>query len=162
MSELIAGKNFPWEYIAGYYLRVHSFMPFAKVAGEQIGPAMLGAYGLLKAELPNPDVQSDQRILTLPVEDKSDFKSIFRAHLDSGVKEGTNELVVMFENRKGFFGGRKSSFHVAAYPAGTWKGFFDAVSNSTSDQFRWPKALFLYQPSSTVAFPAATNIFSPA
>ena len=137
-------------------------MPFAKVSGDEIGPAILGAYGLAKAELPNPDAQPDQRIITLPIEDKSDFKSLFRAHLDSNVKEGLTELVVLFENRKGFFGGRKPSFHVAAYPTGTWKGFFDAVANSTPDQFRWPKALFLYQPSSTTVFPASSNIYSPA
>ncbi len=161
MSELVAGKTFPWEYVARFYLRLHSFLPFAEVSGERVGAATLGAYGLAQAELPNPDVEPQQRIVTLPVENKSDYKSLYRAHLDAGVKAGTHELVLLYENRRGLFGGRKPSFHVAAYPAGTWKGFFDAVERYTSDQFRWPKALFLYQPSDIAAFPASANLFSP-
>ena len=161
MSELVAGKTFPWKYVARFYLRLDSFLPFAEISGERVGAATLGAYGFVKAELPNPDVEPQQRIVTLPVEDKSDYKSLYRAHLDAGVKAGTNELVLLYEHRRGIFGGRKPSFHVAAYPAGTWSGFFDAVEKSASEQFRWPTALFLYQPSDAAAFPASTNIFSP-
>jgi hypothetical protein len=160
MSDLIAGKNFPWTFIAGHFLRLHSFMPFAPVSGETVGSPQLGIYALSTAELANPDVTPEQRIVTLPIENKSDYKSLYRAHLDSGLRVGTNELVLLFENRRGIFGGRKPSFHVAAYPSGTWQKFFDAVANSTSDQFRWPKALFLYQPSNTTVFPSSANLFS--
>ena len=161
MSELVAGKNFPWEYVAGFYLRLHSFVRLAEVSGERVGPATFGIYGLVGAELPNPDVEPEQRIVTLPVENKSDYKSLYLAYLDSGIKAGTNELVLLYEHRRGIFGGRKPSFHVAAYPAGTWQRFFEAVQKYTPDQFRWPKALFLYQPSHTTAFPASSNLFSP-
>ncbi len=161
MSELVAGKNFPWEYVTGFYLRLDSFLRFAEMSGERVGRAMLGAYGLVGAELANPDVEPEQRVVTLPVENKSDYKSLYRAYLDSGVKAGTNELVLLYENRRGIFGGRKASFHVAAYPVGTWQRFFDAVDKYASQEFHWPKALFLYQPSDTAAFPASGNLFSP-
>lgn len=164
MSEqpiLVAGKTFPWKYVAGYYLYLRSFTPFADMSGDRVGSATLGAYGLAKAELPNPDVEPEQRVVTLPIEHKSDYKSLYRAHLDTGVKAGTNELVLLYEHRRGIFGGHKASFHVAAYPAGTWQGFFDAVSKYAADRFQWPQALFLYQPSSTTVFPASRNIFSP-
>jgi hypothetical protein len=160
MDEPIAGKQFPWEQITGYFLRLESLIAYTPVTGEKVGRAQLGSFGLVRAELPNPDVEPQQRIVVLPVENKSDYKSLYRAHLDSGIKEGTNELVLMFENRGGFFGGRKPSFHVAAYPVGTWNDFFKSVENYTSDQFKWPKALFLYQPSNTIVFPASSNLFS--
>lgn len=160
MSELVAGKNLPWKYIAGFYLRLVSFLPVAKMTGDRVGPATLGAYGLVQAELPNPEVELQQRILTLPVENKSDYKSLYCAHLDSGIKTGTNELVLLYEYRRGFFGGRRPCFHVAAYPTGTWNRFFDAVDKYASHQFQWPIALFLYQPSPTSVFPAKANIFS--
>ncbi len=160
MSDLVAGKNFPWDHVAGFYLRLQSFLPFAEMSGERVGAAKLGAFGLALAELPNPDVDAQQRVVTLPVENKSDYKSLYRAHEDADVKAGRNELVILFENRKGMFGGRKPSFHVAAYPAGTWQGFYDAVERSTSEQFRWPEPLFLYQPSEVAPFPATTNRFS--
>lgn len=160
MSELIAGKTFPWEHIAGFYLRVRSFMPFATVSGDRIGVPKLGAYGLALAELPNPDLGPHERVISLPVENVSDYKSLYRAHLDAGVKAGSNELVVLYEPRKGFFGGRKPSFHVAAYPAGTWQSFFEAVERPESQNFRWPQALFLYQPGEIAAFPASANLFS--
>lgn len=164
MSEqlkLVAGKTFPWQYVAGYYLRLRSFTPVAEIYGDKVGSPILGAYALADAELPNPDVEPQQRLVTLPIEHHSDYKSLHRAHLDAGVKAGTNELVLLYEHRSGIFGGRKASFHVAAYPAGTWQGFFDAVSKYAADRFRWPQALFLYQPSSTAAFPAGGNLFSP-
>lgn len=160
MSELIAGKNFPWEYISGFFLRVHNFLPFSKIEGDKVGPAMLGAYGLLKAQIPNPDVPPEQRIISLPIESKADYKSLFRAHLDSNVQAKLLELVVLFENRKGFFGGRKPSFHVAAFPEGTWRRFYEAVVDSRSDKFQWPNALFLYQPSNVCVFQSAKNLFS--
>jgi hypothetical protein len=160
MSELIAGRTLPWEHISGYFLRVHDFLTFAKVEGEAVGPPMLGAYGLLKAQVPNPDILPEQRIIALPVENKSDYKSLFRAHLDSNVQAKHVELVVLFENRRGFFGGRKPSFHVAAFPDGTWKRFYESVENYSSDKFQWPTAYFLYQPSALKVFQCTTNLFS--
>ena len=157
----VAGETFPWDYVAGFYLCLRSFVPFAEVSEDSVGSAIFGAYGHAEAELPNPDVEPEQRVVTLPIKHKSDYKSLYRAHLDAGVKAGSNKLVLLYEHRRGVFGGHKASFHVAAYPAGTWQSFFDAVSNYASDQFRWPKALFLYQPSSRTAFPAGRNIFRP-
>jgi hypothetical protein len=158
---LIAGKSFPWQDIAGYYLRVRSFTPFTAVSGDKVGSPLLGAYGLVLVELPNPDVDSQQRAVTLPIEHRSDYKSVYRAHLDSGIKAGTNEVIILYEHRRGFLGRRKPCFHVAAYPTGTWQRFFDAVSNYGPREFQWPEPLFLFQPSSKAAFPAASNIFSP-
>ena len=160
-SSLIAGKSFPWHEIAGYYLRVQSFTPFAEISGDKVGSPLLGAYGLVLVELPNPDVDSQQRTVTLPIEHRSDYKSVYRAHLDSGIKAGTNELIMVYEHRRGLFGRRKPCFHVAAHRTGTWQRFFDAVSNYTPNEFQWPEALFLYQPSSKAAFRATSNIFSP-
>ena len=160
-AHLIAGKHFPWEQISGFCLRLDSFHPFAKVDGDHVGPAVLGAFGLATVELPNPDVEPEQRLIDLPIEHKSDYKSLFRAQLDAGVRNGTNELVVVYEHRRGFLGGKRACLHVAAYCAGTWKGFFDAVSRYAAKEFRWPSALFLYQPSDTHLFPASGNIFVP-
>ena len=158
-QSLIAGKNFPWEYITGFYLRLTLFTPFAVINVDTVGSKSLGAYGLAEAELPNPDVEPNQRVVTLPIEQKSDYKSLYRAHLDSGVSAGTNELVIVHENKRGFLGGRQPSLHVAAYPNGTWLGFFEAVTNYRSEDFRWPEPLFLYQPSSTQVFPSTRNLY---
>ena len=119
-------------------------------------------YGTIEAELPNPDVDPGQRIVLLPIEHKSDYKSVYRAHLDRGVESGANELIVLYEYRRGLFGRRKPCIHVACYPAGTWQGFFDAVDKYASSEFRWPQPLFLYSPSPSGPFPATTkNLFSP-
>jgi len=160
-SQLVAGKSFPWEYITGGCLRVQSFLPFAKIDGENVGPAIGGAYGLVTAELPNPDVSLEQRVFIVPIEHESDYKSVSRAHIDTGVKSGANELVIVYEHRRGWFGGKKACLHVAAFPAGTWKAFFDAVTNYKAQEFRWPNALFLYQPGDIQVFAASANIFSP-
>jgi hypothetical protein len=154
----VAGISFPWENIAGAFLRLKSFHPQLNVPVESVRPIM-GFYSLATAELPNPDVDLSQRVVQLPIKHKSDYKSLYCAHLDAGVKAGTNELVILYEPRKGFFGGRKPSWHVACYPAGTWQSFFDAVANYSSDKFLWPKALFLYQPGETRVFPASNNLF---
>jgi hypothetical protein len=159
-AHLIAGKHFPWEQISGLCLRLESFLPFAKVNGDHVGPAVLGAFGLAVVELPNPDVEPEQRLISLPIEHKSDYKSLFRAQIDAGVRDKTNELVVVYEPRRGFLGGKRACLHVAAYPAGTWKAFFDAVSRYAGKDFRWPTALFLYQPGNAQLFPASGNLFA--
>lgn len=157
----IAGKHFPWEQISGYYLRLDSFIRGAKVDGDNVGPAVLGAFGLAVVELPNPDVEPEQRLIVLPIEHKSDYKSLFRAQLDAGVRNKTNELVVVYEYRRGFLGGKRACLYVAGFSAGTWKSFFDAVSRYAVEEFRWPTALFLYQPSDTQLFPGSGNLFAP-
>lgn len=126
----IAGKQFPWEYISGGCLRLDSFLPFSKVNGDTVEPAKLGAFGLVVAELPNPDVSPEQRRITLPIEHVSDYKSLVRAHYDSGVKAKSNELVIVYEPRRGWFGGKKACLHVAAFAAGTWKKFWFFVKSS--------------------------------
>ncbi len=99
----MASKSFPWKYIDGYYLRVRLFTRFAEMEGDSVGSGVLGVYGVINAELPNPDVNPEQRIVSVPIEHKSDYKSVYRAHLDSGVKSGANELVVVYEHRRGLF-----------------------------------------------------------
>jgi hypothetical protein len=158
----VAGVSFPWENINGYYLCVRAFLPFADIAVDKVGSPVMGMYALINAELPNPDVNPEQRIVQLPIEHKSDYKSLYGAHLDSGVKSGANELIIMYEHRRGLFGRRKPCIHVACYPAGTWQSFFDAVEKYASAEFRWPQPLFLYQPSPNTLFPTTTrNLFSP-
>ena len=159
---LVAGKDFPWEYIAGFYLLFSELYAFAEVTGHLVsGNKAFGAYGVASVELPNPDIDANQRMLRLPIENKSDFKSIVYAQLDSGVKEGTNELILLFENRKGWFGGRKPSLHVAVYPTGTWLKVFEAVTNYNGADYQWPNALGLYQPGNVAAFHASRNLFTP-
>ena len=142
-------------------MRVHSFIPLARLDGDMVGASIMGTYGIVTAELPNPDIKLEQRIIRLPIMNKSDYKSISRAHIDSGIKNGTNEIVIIYENRRGLFGGHKASFHVAIYPSSTWNVFYEAVSNYKSQEFIWPRPLLLYQPSNTNIFPATKNIFSP-
>ncbi|HEY5504286.1 MAG TPA: hypothetical protein VIK28_03940 [Sedimentisphaerales bacterium] len=160
-TRLMAGTDFPWQQISGFYLRLNSFLAVAEVRGDRVGSAVAGAFGFAIVELPNPDVEPEQRLITLPVQHKSDYKSLFRAQLDAGVRNKTNELVVVYEHRRGFLGGKRACLHVAAYSAGTWKSFFDAVDRYASKDFHWPTALFLYQPSNTQIFPASGNIFAP-
>lgn len=156
----IAGQDFPWENISGFCLRFVSMMGFAGLDGDRVGSPTLGAYGLAEMELPNPDISAQQRLITVPVKTKGDYKSICRAQLDSGVRDGSIELVVVYEHRRGFFGGAKPGLHVAGYTAGTWEKFFDAVSHYKAQDFVWPSALFLYQPTTTRVFPARNNLFS--
>ena len=156
----MAGVDFPWQNIAGFYLCIRSFAPYASISGDKIGSPMLNTYGVINAELPNPDVDEEQRIISLPIKHKSDFRSLSRAHLDAGVKSGDNELVILYEHRTGLFGGQKACFHVAAFPDGTWQTFYEAVESYSAKEFRWPKPLFLFQPSSTAPFPPSSNLFS--
>jgi hypothetical protein len=158
-TELTAGINFPWKYVEGLFMCVRSFTPLTEIVVDKVGASVLGTFGVVNAELPNPDVQSHQRILSLPIKHKSDYKSISRAHIDSGIKSGTNELVILYEHRRNLFGGPKACFHVAIYPTGTWNNFFEAVANYKAQEFEWPRPLILYQPSPTNIFPTTKNIF---
>jgi len=161
-----AGRDFRWEWIAGYYMRVRKFLPLAKLNGDNVSGALPdGVCGFIHAELPNPDVEPEKRIVSIPIQNKSDYKSVFRAHLDAGIKSGVNELIIVYQHRRGLFGKRKPCIHVAGYPAGTWQGFFEAVDRYASAEFRWPPPLFLYEPIPNGPFPAtkglAKNSFSP-
>jgi hypothetical protein len=103
-STLQAGIDFRWEWIAGYYMRVRKSIPFATIEGDTVGPPTVIGYGYIIAELPNPEVHPEQRIVCLKIQHKSDFKSISNAHLDRGVKSGANELIILYEHRRGLFG----------------------------------------------------------
>jgi hypothetical protein len=157
--ELTAGINFPWKYIEGLFMLVRSFTPLTQIVFDKVGTSVLGTFGVVNAELPNPDVQPSQRIVALPIKNKSDYKSISRAHIDSGIKNGTNELIIIYEHRRNLLGGPKACFHVALYPSGTWNKFFDAVDNYKAQEFKWTQPLMMYQPSSTNIFPSTKNIF---
>ena len=54
----------------------------------------------MNAELPNSDVDMHMRIAPLPIMNESDYKSIFHADLDSRVKIGNNEIVVLYVHKK--------------------------------------------------------------
>jgi len=41
MSPMV-GTDFPWHYIAGYYMRVRSFTRFAEVVGDSVGSGLPG------------------------------------------------------------------------------------------------------------------------
>jgi len=157
--ELTAGMNFPWKYIEGHFMLVRSFIPLTQIVGDKVGTSVLGAFGIINAELPNPDVQHSQRIVALPIKNKSDYKSLSRAHIDSGIKNGTNELIILYQHRRNLLGGTKPCFHVALYPSGTWSKFFDAVTKYKSQEFKWTQPLILYQPSSSNVFPSTKHIF---
>jgi len=157
--ELTTGINFPWKYIEGLFMLVRSFTPLTQIVGDKVGTSVLRTFGVVNAELPNPDVQPSQRIVSLPIKNKSDYKSISRAHIDSGIKNGTNELIILYEHRRNLLGGLRPCLHVALYPSGTWNKFFDAVANYTSQEFKWTNPLILYQPSSSNVFPSTKNIF---
>jgi hypothetical protein len=159
-TQLTAGINFPWKYIAGYFMCVRSFTPLVEILGDKVGSSPLGTFGVVNAELPNPDLELQERILSLPIKHKSDFKSVSRAYIDSGIKNGTNELVILYEHRRNLFGRPKACFHLAIYPTGTWNNFFEAVKNYKAQEFNWPRPLILYQPSTTTIFPKTKNIFS--
>jgi len=156
-----AGRDLPWEYIAGYYLLLHEFRAFASLGGDTLHRLPFGILGLAVVELPNPDVSSEQRLLGLPIEDESDFKSLYRAFIDAGVRDGSNELVLVYERRRGLFGGKRASIHVGCFRAGTWTKFFEAVTQYAPQSFRWPGALFKYQPSSNAVFRSKNNLFQP-
>jgi hypothetical protein len=117
---------------------------------------------LAEVELPNPDVSPEQRLLWLPIEHKSDFKSLYQALLDSGVKDKNNEIVLLYESRRGMFGGKRPCLHVACYPEGTWSAFFESVTRYASQEFQWPDALFVFRPSGTPTFRSPSpNLFQP-
>jgi len=156
---LTAGVHIPWRSIEGFFMCVRSFTRLAQVSGPKVGGSVLGTYGVAQAELPNPDVDPHKRMLSIPIKNKSDYKSFFSAHLDTGVKSGDNELVILYEHRKNLLGGRRPCFHVAIYPTGTWNNFFQAVANYQAQEFKWPRPLILYQPSPTNVFPTTKNIF---
>ena len=120
----------------------------------------MGSYGFVTAELPNPDVEPSQRIITLPIKHKNDYSSIYKAFIDTGVKTGTNELVLVYEHRRNLFGRHKACIHLAAYPKGTWNTFFEAVTNYAAKEFQWPIPLFLFRPSTTRIFPNTLNDLS--
>ena len=64
INMLVAGKDFPWEYIAGFYLLFSKLFSFAEVVGHAVkGNKAFGAYGVASVELPNPDVDANQRML---------------------------------------------------------------------------------------------------
>jgi hypothetical protein len=159
-DSLVAGKDFQWKHISGFYMCVRSFSQLAEIVGDKVFDPVAKTYGFLYAELPNPDVDQQKRIIKLPIEHKSDYKSIYRANLDKGLKSDINELIVLYEYRRGLFGRLKPCFHVAAFRKGTWQTFFKAVENYATPEFKWPKPLFLFQPSSSIPFPQTKNLFS--
>ena len=154
----MAGIDFRWEWIAGLHMRLRKFMPLVKIDGDIVGPRTILGYGFINAELPNPDVQPEQRIISLRIQHKSDFKSISNAHLDRGVRSGANELIILYEHRRGLFGTPKPCIHVAGYPVGTWQGFVDAVDRYAPAEFRWPPPLFVYEPTDWRVFPPTKGL----
>jgi len=159
-SKLMAGNHFPWEYIQNRPTKVVKLSTFTTYRGDQdISKPVAGIYGFVFVELPSPDATAEERIINLPIENKSDFRSISIAYYDKGVQEGVNEIVLLYEVRRTLFGGKKPCFHIAIYPEGTWQKFFDKVDEYKVDEFVWPKPLILFQPGNKSAFPITKNIF---
>lgn len=158
-SQLTADIHFPIKAISNLFMLVTNFIEFAKIQDNKITNPLMGVYGVVDVELPNPDVEKSQRIVRINIKNKSDFKSISRAHLDKGIEEGTNELILLYEYRRKLFGGNKAGFHIALYPKGTWAEFFKAVDAYKAQEFVWPRPLTCFQPSELSVFPISTNIF---
>lgn len=158
LPQLHAGIHFPWKQLEGIFMRLDRFTPFSPLDGDKVHGKIMNAYGLAIVELPNPDVTPEQRMVVVPIENPSDYKSVHRAHVDRGIKSGENELILLFEDRRGLFG-RKPSIHVGAFPKGTWAAFFAAVERYEAQQFPWPDALFRYSPSVLPVFKGPNNIF---
>lgn len=157
--QLTADIHFPLKAIANLYMLVGNFTAFANLIGNKITNPLIGVYGVVDVELPNPDVEKSQRVIRINIKNKSDFKSLSRAHLDKGLQQGENELILLYEHRRTLFGGILPGFHLALYPNGTWMEFFKAVDAYKSQEFTWPKPLTCFQPSDLRVFPPTTNIF---
>ena len=46
----------------------YRLVPFANVDGDTVGSAVMGVYGVINAELPNPAVDLEQRIMAIRIE----------------------------------------------------------------------------------------------
>jgi hypothetical protein len=123
-----------------------------------VADKLLGAYGVIQARLPNPDVDREMQSVNVPVQNASDLKSFIRTHLDKGVGDGSNELVMMYLHQKSLLS-KKPSIVLAAFRKGVWDSFFEAVANYKSQEFTWPEALFLYQPTPMGPFKSNSNLF---
>ncbi len=157
--ELTADIHFPLKAIANFYMLVKNFTAFAQLQGNKITNPLIGVYGIVDVELPNPDVEKPQRVVRINIKNKSDFKSLSRAHFDKGLDEGVNELVLLYEPRRTLLGGKLPGFHLALYPKGTWEEFYKAVDAYKAQEFVWPRPLLSFQPSDLRVFPPSTNIF---
>ena len=158
--QITAGIDFPIKHIMGYYMLVRNFVPLTSIdINDKVGNAIMGAYGMVHAELPNPDVDESQRLLCIPIKNKSDFKSLQTGYNDKNVQSGDNELVLLYQQRNTFLSAPKASIHLAIYPTGTWLRYFAAVSDYASKEFKWGKPYVKFQPSSINVFPETTNIF---
>ena len=155
--ELIAGKDFPWNYIERYFMLMHGLNQFAVVQGEDPGRPVMGAYGLVRVELPNPDVDENQRRMLLPVEHGDDYLVLSRMLFDKTYQAGDSELVVLYLRKRNLLGRPRPSVHAALYPSGTWQSFFDAVENYRPNDFTWPPPLLQYEASGPDVFPESNN-----
>ena len=156
-----AGMHFPIKQLDGLYMRLDKFMALATLDGDTVGCKFIGAYGLAVVEVSNTDVEPDERLVTLPFEHVSDYKSVHRAYQSRGIKSREEELILFYEHRTGLFGSRKPSIHVGAFLQGTWIAYMEYVARYEAKKFAWPDALFHYQPTSLPAFNGPNNIFRP-
>lgn len=155
----IAGRDFSWKHIEGYFMCVLFFDALVEMGFDgKIGSPILNAYGFLYVELPNPDVDRENRILSLPVENKKDYKSLYSAAFDKGLMNGENEFIVVYQHRRNLLRRPKPCFHIAIYEKGIFDAFFEKVSNYESHKFSWPEPLVLFQPHSRSVFPKTSNL----
>lgn len=158
MEEIrLAGRDFPWAWIQGHFLLFEQLLPFSEVNGDRVGKKILGTHGTVKAQLANPDVDVQMRSVWLPIQNKTDFLSIYRADLDQSVQNGSVQLILLYEGRKSFLGGAKPSLHIGAFTTGVWDQFLAAVDSYSASSFRWPDPLFIFQPGHTKVFPESPN-----
>ena len=154
----MAGKSFPWKYIDGYYLRVRLFTRFAEMEGDSVGSGVLGVYGVINAELPNPDVNPEQRIVSVLIEHRATTSPCTGRILILASSQEPMSWSLCTSTGEAYFGRRKPSIYVACYPAGTWQGFSNAVEKYASAEFRWPEPFFLYAPSPNAPFPPLRKV----
>jgi hypothetical protein len=64
--DLTAGVHIPWKYVAGLFMRIHSFIPLTEIVGDKAEPSILGTFGLIQAKLPNPEAEPNNESLRYP------------------------------------------------------------------------------------------------
>ena len=91
-SKPILSKDIPWNQIKGEFCRVKAFLPFGKVEkGKVEAPLIPNPYAILDVESPK---KLPPKGAFLPVAHKIDFKHLWEAFRERGVKEDEEVLVV--------------------------------------------------------------------
>ena len=94
IEKSILSKDIPWSQIKGEFCRVKVFLPIGKVEkGEVEAPPIPNPYAILDVECPK---KLPPEGAFLPVAHKIDFKHLWEAFIERGVKEDEEVLVVYY------------------------------------------------------------------